>query len=155
MSDALKKLKRLEPLARVRQVQLDQESLILAAIRMEKNIVEVELKRHQEEYLRGVGMLNEARNSLDRNCLEPLEKGLDKVKNKWHITLRKLQVVIQKEKAQVAQTLLAQKNMKTMEILQENYFAKDLEIKKMTDTKLMDDLGNKRFLKNSSHSSRG
>ncbi len=146
MDNTKRRIKRMGPLIRVRQLQLDYEASQLARIKQIKTEAERQLQEFQTKYMAGVNMLNEVRNSADRQYLSILESGLDMLKTKWYKTLKNLREIEQVEYAQLEQVKLARKNMKTMETLKGRYVEQAAIEDLKRDQKIMDDNAVRRFV---------
>lgn len=121
MQDSGPKSKRVEPLIKVRKIQLDHEASILNQIKQEKLHIVNELKHYQNLYMEGIEALNTERQSASHNKLEPLERSVDTAKAQWYRTLKLLQEIESKEQAQLHQVLSAERNLRSMEKLKERY----------------------------------
>jgi flagellar export protein FliJ len=129
MQQNYRKMKRVKPLLRIRQSKVTEEMSKLNEIRAEKQKVVREMRESQHKYMKGVEDLNRVRSSTDRSNLETLEEALDAVKVHWYQLFKKVQQVEALEKSQVEELLSAEKNLKSVENLQEKYteqFQKDL-----------------------------
>jgi flagellar export protein FliJ len=116
-----RKLARMKPIVRVRKIQLDQESLELAKIRQEKTEKMQELRGHQREYMLGIDKLNAERSASEPRMLEVLENSVDYVKNRWQHCIRELRLIEEKERAQIANTLTADRGLKSVQKLEDRY----------------------------------
>lgn len=121
MSTPERKLARMKPIVRVRKIQLDQESLELAKIRLEKTEKMKELRGHQREYMFGIDKLNAERASNAPKMLEVLENSVDYVKNRWQQCIRELRLIEERERAQIANTLTADRSLKSVQKLEDRY----------------------------------
>lgn len=115
------KIKKTDLLIRTRKAQLDQESQKLTVIRNHKISQLAQLKQFQESYMNGVSSLNIERQSGDRLKLSTLERSVDYSKSQWYQCLREVKELELQEKAQISQVLVAQRNLKSMEKMQEGY----------------------------------
>jgi len=148
MTKSYKKMKRTEPLIRVRKSQMDEQIIFLTKIRDHKLQVVEAMRINQKQYMDGVDRLNNIRNSADRQNLEALERGLDVVKSKWYQLHVEVQNVENMEKAQVAQVLLAQKELKKVEKLKENYKSKFLQDLAQSEQKVQDEQTLAKYIRN-------
>lgn len=121
MRELKQKLTKVKPIVRARKAQLDQESVMLASIRHEKATLLDELEATQKAYIEGVDELNRQRTGSFNTKLEVFEKGLDYVKQQWYDALRSVREMEKQEQAQLANVLVAQKNLKAVETLEEKY----------------------------------
>lgn len=145
MSQSLKKMKRVQPVIKVRSAQVDNEAAILNEIRTRKQAVVAEMKSNQRQYMEGIDRLNQERASMNREMLVPLEDSLDFIKSKWFMLYREVQELEHREQVQLTKVLAAQRDLKAVERLQENYkkqFATDL---KKTEQKNLDEVGIRRY----------
>lgn len=121
MIELKNKKKRIKPLLRVRKLQLDQEALALMQIQQVKKQKMDELMDNQRKYLNGVEQLNQHRQSMAQGMLLTVEESVDHIRNVWHLTLHQLKEIEQKERAQMANVLVAQRNLQAIEKLEERY----------------------------------
>ena len=113
------KIKKTELLIRTRKAQLDEESQKLSNIRSSKLEHLEKLKEHQANYMNGVDSLNIERQSGDRLKLSTLERSVDYSKSRWYQCLRQVKELEEQEKKQLSLVLVAQRNLKSMEKIQE------------------------------------
>ena len=116
-----KKIKRVKPLIRFREVRLLHETEALADIRRQKADAMAKLKENQRLYLDGLKSLNHERQSGATGRLLTLENSLDFVKGRWCESLKDLRKIEEREKIQVVQVMVAQKDVKTLEKLEDRY----------------------------------
>ncbi len=145
MDEFSKKVRRVKPVIRAREMQLDNEALILAAIKKEKTEAMQELKRFQFLYMSGVEQLNTERQSMHRDKLSTLESSVDHVKAEWYRSLKKLREIEQREKAQLAQLLVAERNLKSVEKLRDRYKDQFVEFQKVVEQKEIDSMAIRKF----------
>lgn len=146
MSDSHRRMKRIEPLVRVKEAQVNQEAVMLAHIRQEKADVVAALKESQRVYMDGVERLNRERVSVARDMLLTLEMSLDHVKQRWHDQFRQVQELERREEAQLAQLVLAQQSLKSFERLQDKY-RKDFQTEmSKSEQKNLDEVALRRFI---------
>src|SRR5690606_15329802 len=111
----------------------------LVQIRDIKMTVVAELKKHQQDYISGVERLNKERLSLSRQQIDALESAVDYSKSNWYRCLKKAQEIESQEKAQLAQLIIAERNLKSVEkLIVKHHDAARLEAHKQ-DIKLMDE----------------
>ena len=139
------KRKRVEPLIRIRQNQLDKESLELMSIRREKVAAINTLREQQNQYSLGLQQINRLRQSSDPSNLNSMDRGLDYVKNKCYEILTQIRIIEQKERAQLEMLYLAQRNVKSMESLKERYNDQLKEVIKKEEQKMSDEFAVNRF----------
>lgn len=117
---------------------------MLLAVRAEKQKAVKEMRESQQKYMKGVEDLNRVRSSQDRANLATLEAALDAVKVHWYTLFKKVQEVENKEKMQVNLLIAAEKDLKSIENLEEKYqkaFQKDMA---KAEQKALDELAVRR-----------
>lgn len=121
MSESLRKIKRVQPLIKMRRFKVEEEATTLARIRAEKQKTLQEMLENQRRYMRGVEDMNRLRATAMRENLETLESTLDFVKSQWYRLYKCVQEIEVKEKTQVAQLLTAERDLRAIQKLEENY----------------------------------
>lgn len=116
-----KKIKRVKPLIRVREAHLASEAEVLGAIRHRKQAAMAALKENQRLYLEGLQTLNKERQTGSSGRLPTLESSLDFVKSRWFEALKELRRFEEQEKLQIVQVMIAQKDVKSLEKLEDRY----------------------------------
>ncbi|MBC7658781.1 MAG: hypothetical protein H7249_03650 [Chitinophagaceae bacterium] len=139
MTSFAKKIQKMEPLIKIRQLQLDQQMFILQQIQARKSLAKAELLRCQHMYIKGIDRLNQERQSPERRMLEALERSIDLAKSLWHNRLLDLRAVEDEEKAQELAVRLAHKNLKMLEKLDERYTVSNNEHLKKVEQKQLDE----------------
>lgn len=139
MSEWNRKLKRLRPVVRARQMQLDQEAHVLAELRREMRAKAIKLEDLRQRYVRGVDDTNRVRQSGDYPRLAPLEAGLDGVKSEWLEALRDLREIEMRERAQVGAVTAAQKNLDAAERVVERFVERSRIEESRREQALIDD----------------
>lgn len=147
MQDAFRKVKKVQPLVRFKKKRVDEESMILQAIRREKIQIVATMKENQKRYMQGIENLNKIRQSKERANLETMEQALDFVKAEWFKLYRKVQEIEGKERQQVAQVLTAERELKSIEKLQEKYEQEMHQSLKKQEQKSLDELALRRFVR--------
>lgn len=145
MQQTFRKIKRVQPIIKLKKQKMDEEALLLGTIRTEKVEIVKNMKESQRRYMQGVEELNAVRTSKTRDNLHTLESALDYVKSQWYRLYKDVQDVEKREKEQLAQLLIAERELKAIEKLREKYeieFHKEL---KKSDQKTMDDAAIRRF----------
>ena len=140
-----RKIKRVEPLIKMKKAKVDEEAAVLNAIRMEKIEVVKAMKDNQKRYMEGVEELNRVRSSKTRQNIETLETALDYVKSKWAKLYTDVQKIEMKEKAQIAHYLTAERELKSVEKLQEKYVTEFKKELGKNEQKQMDEAALRRF----------
>jgi flagellar export protein FliJ len=145
MSKPLNKIKRVQPVIKVRQAKVEVEAATLTLIRSEKIAVVAEMRENQRKYIEGIDQLNTQRASLTRELLAPLEDGLDYIKAKWFKLHRQVQDLEHKEKVQLANLLAAQRDLKAIEKLEENYKGQFATEMRKNEQKSIDEVAIRRY----------
>lgn len=104
-----------------------------------------DLKNFENQYIAGIDGLNKERQSATRDRLDPMESGLDYVKALWYRSLKRLREIEEQEKAQVAQLLIAERNLKSVEKLEERYVEQSQYQQKIRDQKQTDEVAIRKF----------
>ena len=145
MQQTMRKIKRVQPLIKMKQTKVDEESAVLQAIRREKVTVVTQMKENQRRYMEGVERMNHLRTSRTRDNLTTMEQAVDHVKAEWYRLYKRVQDIETKEKAQIAQVLTAERDLKAVEKLQEKY---QLEFRKevsQSEQKQLDEIALRNF----------
>ena len=145
MSKTLHKIKRVQPIIRVKQARVDAEAVILNQLRAEKVAVVAEMRANQRKYIEGIDRLNVERTSLSREMLAPLEDGLDFIKAKWFKLNREVQLLEHREKVQLSNLLAAQTELKAIEKLEDNYKGQHASEMKKAEQKDLDEVAIRRY----------
>lgn len=139
MTNFAQKIQKMEPLIKIRNIQLDQQLFLLQQIKARKLDAKNELLRCQHMYIKGIDRLNEERQSPERRMLEALEGSIDLAKSLWHKRLLDLRVIEDEERAQEQAVKLAHKNLKMLEKLDERYTIDLNEQLKKVEQKQLDE----------------
>jgi len=129
VSEAFRKIRRVQPLIKMRRFKVEEEATVLARIRTEKQRTMQEMLENQRRYMQGVEEMNKLRATKMRENLQTLESTLDFVKSQWYRLYKQVQEIEIKEKMQVGQLLTAERDLKAIQKLEENYqveFQKEL-----------------------------
>ena len=113
----------------MRRFKVEEEATVLARIRTEKQRTMQEMLENQRRYMQGVEEMNKLRATKMRENLQTLESTLDFVKSQWYRLYKQVQEIEIKEKMQVGQLLTAERDLKAIQKLEENYqveFQKEL-----------------------------
>lgn len=121
MTSIAQKIQKMEPLIKIRSIQLDQQLFLLQQIQLKKQAAQAELLRCQQMYIKGIDRLNQERQSPERKMLEALERSIDLAKSLWHKRLLDLRAIEDEERAQEQAVKLAHKNLKMLEKLDGRY----------------------------------
>lgn len=139
MTNFAQKIQRMEPLIKIRGIQLDQQLFFLQQIQARKQDAKNELLRCQHMYIKGIDRLNQERQSPERKMLEALERSIDLAKSLWHKRLMDLRAIEEEERAQEQAVKLAHKNLKMLEKLDERYTVDLNEQLKKVEQKQLDE----------------
>lgn len=145
MQQQFRKLRRVHPVILARQSKVDQETAALMTIQNEKRGVVTSMRTAQQKYMHGIAELNKIRATRMRDKLDPMEEALDFVKEEWYRLFLRVQEIERQEKAQIAQVLVAERELKATQKLREKY---EIDFKKSlakNDQKLMDEIGLRKF----------
>lgn len=147
MINARKKVMRIKPLVRIRKNQLDQEVLALIEIRQKKQAIMKELIHFQKQYMTGVENLNRERQSPTRTMLSSLEQAVDYARARWFESYQKVQETEREERAQLLQLRLAERDLKSVQKLEERYELNSRILANQTEQKQMDESALRGFAK--------
>lgn len=139
MAGPQQKIKKLQPLMKIRKMQLDQETMALNQIKLQREAAVQALHLSQKVYIEGVEKLNRERQSPERKMLDALERGVDFAKAQWYQRLKVLRTIEEDERRQLTQVLEAQKRMKMLETLDERYVDQYLNQLKTIEQKQLDE----------------
>ncbi len=139
MAGPQQKIKKLQPLMKIRKMQLDQETMLLGQIKQQREAAIQALHLSQKVYIEGVEKLNRERQSPERKMLHALEQGVDFAKSQWYQRLKVLRTIEEDERRQLTQVLEAQKRMKMLETLDERYVDQYLNQLKTIEQKQLDE----------------
>ena len=133
------KIKKLEPLIRTREFELDKQKKILASIRESKLTALEELRRYQREYISGVDALNLERQSSHRLRESVLDLAVSSAKSKWYDAIKEVRKLEEQEKHQISVLMQAQLGLKSLEKIKENYIGNLNEHLKQAEQKSLDE----------------
>lgn len=146
---SMKKIKRVQPIIKIKQTRVDNEMSILAEINKAKVAAVAAMRDSQRQYMLGVDELNRIRTSAKRDNIVTIEQGLDHVKTQWYSHYRKVQELENKERAQIARLNEAERELKAIERLQERYtidFKKEMG---KAEQKMLDEIALRQFVNQS------
>ena len=103
--------------------RVQEESGKLAEIQKKKVEIVASMKERQKKYMDGVEQLNQQREATIRGNLEMMEQGLDSVKSQWYKLFQEVQKVEQEEKQQYERLFAAEKELRAVSTLEEQYTA--------------------------------
>lgn len=147
MDDLNRKAKRVKPLIRAKQSNMEREASELERIRLEKRQAMSELKRYEKLYIEGVDSLNNERQSLTRERLELMEHSVDHYKDMWYKSLKHMREIESKERSQLSQLLMARQDLKSMEMLEERYRNQLVDVEKQKEQKNNDEAAIRTFVR--------
>ncbi len=139
MPNSQQKMKRIQPLIKIRKIQLDQETALLNQIQLKREEAAQALMQSQQTYIEGVEKLNQERQSSERKLVSALEQGVDFAKAQWYQRLMALRAVEEEERLQSRQVAEAQKRMKMLEHLDERYLEQYLKQLNIQEQKQLDE----------------
>ena len=145
MSEARRKMLRIEPVIKVRKAKVDQEIIVLNQIRADKQAAVTDMRESQRKYMEGVDRLNRERGSTAREMLAPLEGTHDYIKNRGYSLYKRVQEIEQREKAQLFQIDLAERDLRAVEKLSEIYAEEFRNEMRRNDQKIMDEAALRKF----------
>lgn len=140
--------KKIQPLIKVRQAQLEIEHSRLQDLRLKKIEAVDALRLNQKKYLDGVDSLNQKRKQGNMKALLTLEGSLDSIKNSLYDNIREVRYREDEEKKQIGQVLLAQSNLKSLEKLSEQYAQQSANHQNQQEQKISDELAGQSHLRN-------
>lgn len=139
MADTRHKKDKIQPLIRVRQIQMDQAISILNRIQKSRESALRELQHFQQAYIVGIDRLNQERQSPERKLLETLEQGVDYAKAQWYKKLKTLRSIEQEEKAQKEAVLNSHQKLRMLEKLDARYDEQNIKNEKVVEQKQLDE----------------
>ncbi len=140
-----RKIKRVQPIIKMKKSKVDEEASVLIAIRSEKVEIVKQMKENQKRYMEGVEELNRIRVSKARQNLDTLESALDYVKQQWYKLYKDVQTVEGKERQQIMYLLTAERELKSVEKLEEKYVTEMKKELGRMDQKQMDETALRRY----------
>ncbi len=139
MPNPQQKMKRIQPLIKIRKIHLDQETALLNQIQLKREEAAQALMLSQQTYIEGVEKLNQERQSSERKLVSALEQGVDFAKAQWYQRLMALRAVEEEERLQSRQVAEAHKRMKMLEHLDERYLEQYLKQLNIQEQKQLDE----------------
>jgi flagellar export protein FliJ len=146
MSEAQRKIKRVKPIIDLRRHKVQEETLVLATIRSEKQKTMREMLESQKKYMQGVEEMNRLRASKLRDNLQTLETTLDYVKSQWYRLYKQVQEIERKEQTQIVQLNGAQRDLKAIEMLEETYIAEFRKEQDRIEQRTMDEIALRKYV---------
>lgn len=140
------KIKRVQPLIRIKKTKVEEEAAALQVIRQEKVKIVASMKENQRRYLEGIEQLNRIRGSRDRDNIETLESAVDHVKGEWYRLYQDVQAIEHKEKLQFSQLLMAERELRSVEKLEERYRNERQREIARSEQKHLDDIAIRQFI---------
>ena len=145
MSQAKDKLRRVKPLLRAREAQLNSEAQKLQSLRTMKQQALDDLKRSQSDYIHTVEKINSQRQSNERSMLLTLENSVDTVKARFYLSLKRVRELEHKERQQMGAVVEAERNLQSAEKLQGRYQEVVKRDENIFEQKQMDEIAIRRF----------
>lgn len=145
MRELKQKIKKLEPLIKTREFELDKQKEILASIRNSKMNALEQLRRYQEEYISGVDALNQERQTSRRSREAVLDLAVSSAKSKWYESIKQVRTFEEQEKQQISVLMKAQMDLKSLEKIKENYTGSMHQQQKIAEQKTSDEMAVFRF----------
>lgn len=147
LSELKRKKKHLGALLKVRKAKLEQEVLILMNLKNEASRLTKKLNDDQLGYLQAVEKLNQARITQEMIVLAAYDKGIDRCKEEWLTTLKKLREAENAIKSQNNKLKQAQMDLKAVEGLQEKTDQEYTKELARLEQAISDDLVNQKYVK--------
>lgn len=145
MSQAKDKMRRVKPLLRAREAQLNSEAQKLQRLKDMKLQALDDLKRSQNDYILTVEKINAQRQSNDRGMLLTLENSVDVVKSRFYHSLKRVRELEHQEKQQMHAVLEAERNLQSAEKLRGKYQENAKYEDEMLERKQLDEIAIRRF----------
>jgi len=139
MANQRQKIQKLQPLIKVRKMQLDRETTLLTLIHSKRDEAILSLQLSQKMYIEGVEKLNRERQSSERKLLETMEHGVDFAKAQWYQKLKTLRLIEEDARHQMIMVTEAQRRMKMLENLDERYVEQLVKQMNVLEQKEMDE----------------
>lgn len=139
------KLKRIGPLIKSRKRELESETSLLNNLKALKIKKIEELRENQRKYMSGVDQLNQDRSKGKIHSTTALGQSLDFVKEKWQQNLKQVHEIEKEEKMQLSKVLDAQRDLKSMEALEERYIGLIKQEEAVRQQKEQDELATRNF----------
>ncbi len=139
MAATLDKKHKIQPLMRLRQLQLDQEMLVLNQIQTKRERATAELHHFQIAYIQGIDRLNKERQSPERKMLEALEQAVDYAKIQWYHKLKALRTIESEERLQHKLVADSHQRLRMLEKLDERYDQQHSKHEKVIEQKALDE----------------
>jgi flagellar biosynthesis chaperone FliJ len=145
MQQAFKKIQRVQPIIKLKQSKVDEESVALAQRRAEKVEIVKQMKENQRRYMDGVEELNTLRTSRARSNLDTMEQALDYVKDQWWKLYKKAQEAERREAEQLAALLAAERELQAVMKLSARYEVEYQTEVKHAERKQLDEFAIRNF----------
>ena len=140
MNQIVQKSKKIDPVIKARRLAVELEAKNLMKIRAEKLQLVRQIKHYQKEYLLGVEKVNSERSKSQFETISTLESSVDLVKDRWYETLRDLRMAEDREKAQLANLIVARKHLLAVEQLSDRYQKEIVAFQEKLEQKTLDEL---------------
>ncbi len=149
MDELTRKIRRVQPLIKSKQSNLDQEAVALENVRSQKREVMQHLKRYERLYIKEIEKLNKERQSSDRMSLDLLERNVDHYKARWYEQLRKLNELEGRERNQLSQVLIAKTELDSISGLADRYTKQLVSAESLREQTLIDEAAIRGFSRKS------
>jgi flagellar biosynthesis chaperone FliJ len=148
MQQTSRKIRRVQPIIKLKQSKVDEEALLLAQRRAEKVEIVKAMKENQRRYMDGVEELNQVRVSKARANLETLEGALDYVKDQWWKLYKKAQEAEKREAEQMQALLAAETDLQAIMKLNAKYETEHRQEVKVHERRQLDEFAIRGFAAN-------
>jgi len=133
----LKKMRKIEPIVKVRKHNLDSEMLVLESLRRAKVEAVTKMRESQKNYMNSVDQLNQLRSRGLNQEANILELGIDKVRNRWASFLSEAKLLERQEKMQLKIVMELEVQLKGVENLRDKFEEKfNQELSKLDQVQL-------------------
>jgi hypothetical protein len=149
VDELTRKIRRVQPLIKSKQSNLDQEAVALENVRSQKREVMQHLKRYERLYIKEIEKLNKERQSSDRMSLDLLERNVDHYKARWYEQLRKLNELEGRERNQLSQVLIAKTELDSISGLADRYTKQLVSAESLREQTLIDEAAIRGFSRKS------
>lgn len=137
--NSLKRKRKLEPVVKIKQADVDRELMVLQELLAEVTEAERSMEHFQSLYREGSARVNELRLSGDRSMLVSVEMGVDLAKSNWASSFKVLKESRLKADAQRMLVLELRKELKAVEFLVGKYENDFLRERSQADQNQLDE----------------
>jgi flagellar biosynthesis chaperone FliJ len=117
----LKKMRKIEPIVKVRQHSLDSEILNLEKLRAAKLQAVTKMRESQRSYMSSVDQLNQLRSQGLNQEANVFELGIDKLRNRWASLLSEAKQLERQEKMQLKIVMDLEIQLRSVENLRDRF----------------------------------